>query len=149
MSTLTLSQISAAVDAAFQTTLALAQPQRVAPQTIGDNATLRTDLYTGPKGTGFVVAAVVDLKWRKLVIAKQHGPETGREQPTPSLTSLLKECQKARAARYEAEASVYDLADAETKLASTDPAVQAEGAAQKAAVLAKRLAIKTALPKPQ
>jgi len=149
MNTLTLSQIDAAVDAAFQTTLALPTPVKIASQAIGDNATLHTDVYTGPKGTGFAVIAVVDLKWRKLVVAKQHGPETAREQPAPTLASLLKECQKARAARYDAEASVYDLADAETKLASTDTAVQAEGAAQKTAVLAKRLTIKAEIPKPQ
>ena len=45
--------------------------------------------------------------------------------------------------------SVYDLADAETKLASPDPAIQAAGSAQQAAVLAKRLAIKTQYPKPE
>ena len=53
---------------------------------------------------------------------------------------------RKRSARYEAEASVYDLADAETKLASPDPAMQAEGAAQKAAVLAQRIQIKLDLP---
>lgn len=148
MATLTLDQINEAVAAAFQTTVALPQPQRVAPEAIGDNVTLRIDVYTGPKGSGFVVAATVDLKWRKLAIAKQHGPEAGREQAMPSLASLLEECQNARAARYNAEASTYDLADAETKLSSADPAVQAEGAAQKAAVLAKRLEIKAELPKP-
>ena len=149
MNTLTLSQIVTAVDAAFQTTLALPQPQRIAAEAIGDNTLLRTDVYTGRQGTGFVVVAVVDLKWRKLTVAKQHGPETWREQPAPTLASLLQECQKARAARYEAEASIYDLADAETKLASSDPAVQTGGAAQKLDMLAKRLAIKYEIPKPQ
>jgi len=66
-------------------------------------------------------------------------------QPTKALIA----CQEARAQRYEAEASVYDLADAETKLASSDASVQAVGAVQKAAVLTARLAIKAALPKPQ
>jgi len=61
----------------------------------------------------------------------------------------LDQCRAARAARYDAEASTFDLADAETKMASPDPAVQAEGAAQKAAVLAKRLQIKAEIPKPQ
>ncbi len=149
MNTLNLTQIIAAVDAAFQATLALPQPQRVAPHAVGDNVTLRTDVYTCKKGAGFVVAAVVALPWRKLVIAKQHGPETRREQPAPTLACLVKECQEARAKRYDAEASVFDLADAETKLASPDPVVQAEGAAQKAAVLAKRLQIKSEIPKPQ
>jgi len=149
MNTLTILEIGAAVDAAFETTLAQSSAQRVLPQQIGDNATLRTDVYAGPKGTGFVVVATVDLKWRKLVISKQHGLETWRDRPAPEMSQLITECQRARAARYEAEASVYDLADAETKVASTDSAVQAEGAAQKVAVLAKRLEIKAAIPKPQ
>ena len=95
------------------------------------------------------MVAVVDLKFRKLVIAKQHGPETWRDQPAPSTAALLVECKKARALRYEAEASVYDRADAETKLGSTDPAMQAEGTAQKAGVLARRLEIKAEIPKPE
>lgn len=149
MNTLTLAQINAAVDAAFQTTLALPQPQRIAPKAISDNAILRTDLYTGPRGSGFVVVAVVDLPWRKLTIAKQHGVESGRNLPCPSPVALLRECQAARAKRYAAEASVYELADAESKLASPDPSLQAEGAAQKSAVLARRLAIKAEIPKPE
>jgi len=150
MNTLTISQISAAVDAAFQAALAQTAPvTKFVPQAIGDNATLRTDVYTGPKGSGFVVSAKVDLKFRTLVIAQQRGPETWRECPAPELAQLVAECQQARAKRYEAEASVYDLADAETKLASPDPAIQAEGAAQKTAALTKRLQIKVELPKPQ
>ncbi|MCX6968481.1 MAG: hypothetical protein NTZ46_12040 [Verrucomicrobia bacterium] len=147
MNTLTLTQVQAAVDSAYQA--ALAMPQRVATQSIGANATLRTDLYTGPCGSGFIVVATVDLAWRKLVIARQHGPEAGRDQPAPTRASLLKECQEARAKRYQDGASVFDLADAETKLASFDPAMQAEGAAQKAQVLALRMQIKTAIPKPE
>jgi len=81
MNPLTLAQINAAVDAAFQTALAQNPTIQVAIQQIGDNATLRTDLYTGPKGTGFAVVAVIDLGWRKVTISKQHGPETWREQP--------------------------------------------------------------------
>jgi len=149
MANLTIAEIHAAVEAAFATTLALATPIRIAPEAIGDNATLRTDVYTGPHGSGFVVIATVNLGWRKLPIAKQHGPETQREQPAPTLSCLLAECQKARAKRYDTEASVYDLADAETKLSSTDTAMQAEGAAQKAAVLAKRLQIKAEIQKPE
>lgn len=149
MMILTLREINAAVDAAYKTTLSQPSPQRVSSRQIGDNATLRTDVYLGPKGSGFVVVATVDIRWRRLVISKQHGPETWREHPAPEMTQLVAECQRARAARYEAEASVYDLADAETKIASLDPAVQAEGAAQKVAVMAKRLEIKAAIPKPQ
>lgn len=69
-------------------------------------------------------------------------------RPEITKQQALDQCRAARAARYDAEASVYDLADAETKMASPDPAEQAAGVAQKAAVLAKRLAIKAAIPKP-
>lgn len=149
MSNLTLSQINAAVEEAFQTAQTQSPAQRVPTHQIGENAVLRTDLYTGPNGTGFVVVATVDLKFRTLVIAKQSGPETARNQESPTLENLLLECQKARAKRYGAEASIYDLADAETKLASSNAGLQAEGATQKTAVLAKRLQIKTDLPKPE
>ena len=147
MSKLKLSEVVAAVEAAFKNTPTPAV--QVAPHQIGDNATLRTDVYTGPKGSGFVVTATLDLGWRKLVIARQSGPEAQREKIAPALEALVAECQRERARRYEAQASVYELADAETKLASTDPDEQAGGAAQKAAVLAKRLQIKTAVPKPE
>ena len=148
----TLSEINAAVDAAFNAALALPNPARVAASSLGDNATLRTDTYTGPRGAGFVVMAVVNLGWRTLTIARQHGPETNRERPAPTLAALVAECQEMRAAAYAKAGnacSVYDIADAETKLASSDPAVQAEGAAQKAAVLAQRLQIKAEIPKPE
>ena len=148
MSNLSLSEINAAVDAAYATALAPSSVVCFSIQPIGDNATLRTDLYAGTGGSGFVVTATVDLKFRKLIIARQHGPETWREQALPSLASLVAECQQARAKRYEAEASVYDLADAETKRASTDATVQAEGTTQKNAVLAQRLQIKSEIPKP-
>ncbi|MEI8234122.1 MAG: hypothetical protein WCH57_05495 [Verrucomicrobiota bacterium] len=149
MSTLNLSQISAAVDAAFQTTLALANPVRIAPQAIGDNATLRTDVYTGPKGAGFVVVATMDLKWRTLVIAKQHGAETSREQAAPTLASLLAECDAKRAAAYESRGcSDKDYVDAITKRSSSDATVKAEGDAQLTAVLAGRLKVKADIPKP-
>jgi hypothetical protein len=149
MSTLNLSQISAAVDAAYQTTLALAAPVKVAAQAIGDNATLRTDVYTGPKGAGFFVAATVDLKWRKLVIAKQHGPETQREQRAPTLASLLAECAAKRAAAYDSRGcSDKDYVDAITKMSSADPATKTAGAAQETAVLAARLQVKLDFPKP-
>ena len=109
METLTLAQINSAVDAAFQSALAQSPAQRVSATPIGDNATLRTDIYTGPQGLGFVVVAVVDLKFRKLVIAKQHGPETWREQPAPSDESLLDECRKARAKEYPSVTDQMDM----------------------------------------
>ena len=71
---------------------------------------------------------------RRVAIAKQQAVD---------------QCRASRAARYDAEASVYDLADAETKIASPDPAEQASGVAQKAAVLARRLQIKAEIPKPE
>ena len=95
MNTLTLTQINAAVDAAFTAALANPPTQRVAPVAIADNATLRTDIYTGPKGSGFVVAAVVDLKYLKLTIAKQNGPETWRNQPLAAEDVILSHCQLA------------------------------------------------------
>ena len=148
MDSLSLSQINAALDAAFQAALAAPQPQRADVHSIGTNATLRTDIYSGAAGSGFLVTATVELGWRTLSIVRQHGPETWRELPSPTLERLVEECQKQRATRYASEASVYDLADAETKLASPEASVQAEGAAQKAAVLARRLEIKSELPKP-
>lgn len=150
MSKLTLSQISAAVAAAYQTTLALATPINVAPQAIGDNAMLRTDVYNGPKGPGFIVTVTMDLKWRKVVIARQHGPETWREQPAPTLASLLAECAAKRAAAYEARGcSDKDYVDAITKMSSPDPATKTAGAAQETAVLAARLQVKLDFPKPE
>ena len=79
LTSLTLAQILAAVDAAFAAALAQTPPQKVAAHQIGTNASLRTDLYAGPQGSGFLVVATVDLGWRSLVITRQHGPETGRE----------------------------------------------------------------------
>lgn len=77
MNTLTLSQIDAAVDAAFQT--ALAAPQRIAPQQIGDGCNLRTDVYVGPRGSGFAVVAQIKIGQRTIARVRQHGPETWRE----------------------------------------------------------------------
>ena len=99
-----------------------------------------TDDPTPTLTTGQVVSMLSDADYpaydaaRRAAIAKQQA---------------IDECRAARAARYDAEASVFDLADAETKMASPDPAEQAAGVAQKAAVLAKRLQIKAAIPKPQ
>jgi len=152
MHKLTLAQINAAVDAAFQTALAQTPPLRVSTVQIGDNATLRTDTYSGPLGPGFLVVATIDLVYRKLTIARQHGPETWRERPTPSLASLLEEVRSGRAAAYVDPANacdIYELADAETKLASADPTIAADGATQKTAALTKRLQIKSDFPKPQ
>lgn len=143
---LTLTQINAAVDAAFQTSLAQTPPQKLASQAIGDNCTLRTDVYTGPRGTGFVVVAAVDLKWRKLSICKQHGPETQRELAAPTLESLLTECRAKREAAYP---PYQDLLDGMAKQSSADAAVKSAGDAQVANYFAACLAVKAAFPKPQ
>jgi len=149
MSILTLSQISAAVDAAYQTTMALATPVKVAAVAIGDNATLRTDIYAGPKGTGFVVVAIVDLKWRTLTIAKQHGPETWREKAAPTFASLITECSDRRATAYETRGcSDKDYVDAITKQSSGNSTMIAVGREQQAGVIAARLQVKTDFPKP-
>ena len=131
---LKLTEINAAVDAAFNA--AVAAPQRVAPQVLGENATLRTDVYTGPRGAGFAVAAMVDLGWRKLEIARQHGPEMHREQPAPTLEALVAECEAKRQERYRAEA---------------DPLFfkSQRGEATGAEWLAKVAQIRTEIPQPE
>lgn len=148
MASFTLQQVTAAVDAAFQTAAQQNPVQSAAPRAIADNATIRTDVYSGPKGLGFAVTAVLDLHYRKLVITRQSGPEPLRERPAPSLASLLAECDARRAAAYDARGcSTRDYVDAVTKQASSDPAMKAEGEAQLAAVLAARLQVKTDFPK--
>ena len=146
MNKLTLSQISAAVDAAFAATLALPAPVKVPVANLGDNATLRTDVYTGKRGSGFAVTAVMDLGWRKLVICKQHGPEVFREQPAPTLASLKAECLDMRAKSYP---PMQDYLDAIVKQSDTDPAIVAIGAAQEATYKADCLAVKAKYPKPE
>lgn len=142
MNKLTLEQIRAAVDAAFQT--ALPAPARSC-YAIGTNAILRTDTYCGPKGKGFAVVAVVDLGWRKLVIARQHGPETWREQLAPTLDALVQECRELREKAYPPQA---DYLDAQVKQSSIDEAIAALGLAQEHAYKAACLAVKAKYPKP-
>jgi len=98
-----------------------------------------TDDPTGTLSIGQTVSVLSDGEYA--AYAATRAANAAKQQ-------VLIECQQARAKRYEAEASVYDLADAETKLASTDAGVQADGAAQKSAVLSKRLQIKRDIPKP-
>lgn len=147
---LTLSQVSEAVHNAFQATLALPKPQTAPAIAIGENATLRTDVYTGPEGSGFAVTALLDLGWRKLAIVMQQGPETHRDHPAPPIDDLLKECTAKRAEAYEVrKCSDKDYVDAITKQFSTDTIIKAAGNAQLAAVLTARLQIKIDFPKPQ
>ena len=90
MNTLTLTQINEAADAAFQTALVIfeahaadgAKPalQRVAPQQICEGCILRTDVYAGIKGAGFIVVAQLAIGDRTISSIRQHGPETWRER---------------------------------------------------------------------
>jgi hypothetical protein len=102
-----------------------------------------------PVPDGFTVITPSDLD--ACLAAHQAEYDTWRatQDAATAKAQAVEACRQARASRYDAEASVYDLADAETKIASSDPTEQAAGAAQKAAVLAQRLQIKSDLPKPQ
>ena len=94
MNILTASQVCAAVDAAVASTLALEKPVRVATAPLSDNCTIRTDVYVGPKGSGFIVTATLDLGYCTIMTCKQHGPETWRERPFPNSATLLGMLQK-------------------------------------------------------
>ena len=155
MNTLNLTQINAAVDAAFASALATwnahasdaTQPalQHSTAQTIGDGVTLRTDVYTGPKGAGFAVVAGIDIHWRTVQIVKQHGPETHRDAPAPTVAALVTECRKLREAAYPPQA---DFLDAKVKQSSTNEVIAAAGLAQEHTYLAACLAVKAKYPKP-
>ncbi len=155
MSTLTITQINAAVDAAFATALTTwnahaadaAQPalQRSPAQTIGDGVTLRTDVYTGPRGAGFAVVAGIAIHWRTVQVVKQHGPETHRDAPAPTVAELVAECRKRREAAYPPQA---DYMDAKAKQSSPDEGIAAAGLAQEHTYLAACLSVKAKFPKP-
>jgi len=83
-----ITQINAAVDAAFIATSALETPIMVASAPLDTNCTIRTDVYEGPQGKGFVVTAILDLTFCKVVHSRQSGPETFRERAFPTLEVL-------------------------------------------------------------
>lgn len=72
----TIQTIEAAVQTAAQT------PSRHPAQPVGGvpGATIRTDSYTGPKGSGFAVVA----QFAGVARVRNIGPETGREKPWPT-----------------------------------------------------------------
>ena len=147
MATLVLSQIVAAVDAAYATAAALAVPTRVAAASIGDNASIQTDVYQGPQGSGFQVVAKITLGIRTIAVCKQSGPETWRNTSALTVAGINAAQKVLRAAAYVSRGcSDLDYVDAVTKQSSTDPAVKAAGDAQLVAVLAARLQVKADYP---
>jgi len=99
-----------------------------------------TDDPTGTLSIGQTVSVLSDGEYA--AYAATRAANAAKQQ-------VLIECQQARAKRYEAEASIYEIADALTKQASTDnPTIKAEGNAQLSSVLSKRLQIKRDIPKP-
>ena len=90
MNIITLSTIDAAVNAAFESAQAKFDPTpagaasikrlRVASKEIGAGCALCTDVYNGPRGTGFQVGAAVTIGSKRFVCVRNHGPETWRER---------------------------------------------------------------------
>lgn len=146
MNNFTISKASAAVDLVYLKALGQTTPVQATPQTaIADNCTIGVDIYSGPNGSGFVVTAIVDLKFRKVFISKQSAPAR-LDVPAPALSELLDECRAAREVAYPLAA---DYLDAKVKQSSSDSAIVAIGIAQEAAYLAACLAVKDQFPKPQ
>lgn len=79
-----LTSLNQAIDAAFA--VALANPQRIAPQTVAPNVTLQTDTYVSPKGGGFRVVCRIIVPEANFSVSrvKNHGPDTQSEQDWPS-----------------------------------------------------------------
>ena len=102
---MTLEQLTQAVDAAFGVA-AESENLRHSITIPEEGVRICVNTYTSPNGSGFEVVGTLNMGWHTVRIVRQQGPEAYRERPAPSPESLLKECQKARAARYEAEASV-------------------------------------------
>ena len=135
------------MDSAFSA--ALTNPQCVAPHSLADTdsvtqCTLRTDVYNGPHGSGFAVVATLILGDQSVTIVRQHGPETHREKPAPTLAALL---EKTLSLREKAYPPITDLADAMAKLQSLDPAIAGAGQAQLTAYSAACLSVKARYPK--
>ena len=80
MNILTPAQISTIVDEEFASTVALPKAIRVAPRPLGENSAIRTDVYVGPKGSGFVVVGTMKIGTMTFARSRQQGPETTRER---------------------------------------------------------------------
>ena len=145
MAKFTLTQVQAAVDAAFSSTPN--PPVYIAPQPIADNATLWTDVYTHPQGAGFRVAAAINFGSVTGVIVRNSGPDTAsaRTMTQAQWDAAMVAYRALRAPAYPPEA---DYLDAKVKQSSGDPAMQTAGAAQETTYLAACLAVKAKYPKP-
>jgi len=90
-----------AITAAFST--AQGHPQKVLSGTIAgvNNWTIRTDVYIGPKGSGFQVVAILKIGPLAVNLVHQSGPETTREK-MPSLALFKTQAIGALQMQYTA-----------------------------------------------
>jgi hypothetical protein len=79
-----LEPLNQAIEAAYQA--ALANPQRVLPQTIAPNVTLQTDTYVAPTGNGFRVVCRIKVPEANFTATRvrNHGPDTASKQEWPA-----------------------------------------------------------------
>jgi len=145
MALFTLSQVQAAVDAAFAATPV--PPVQAASSSIADNATMRTDVYTHPKGGGFRVVANINFGSVTLQIVRNSGPDTASERTVTQAQwdAAMVAYQALRAAAYP---DCRLFLDAKVHESSANPTEQAAGAAQEASYLAACMAVKAKYPKP-
>jgi hypothetical protein len=80
-----LTAINQAVDAAYDAALSN-DGQRIMPQTIAPNVTLRTDTYVAPSGSGFRVVCTINIPEVNFTVSRvrNHGPDTTSEKTWPS-----------------------------------------------------------------
>jgi hypothetical protein len=100
-----LAPLNAAIDAAYAA--ALANPQRVMPQTIAENVTLQTDTYVAPTGGGFRVVCRIKVPEVNFTVSKvrNHGPDTASERAWP--TEGIEAAAQAHVARCIAQGADY------------------------------------------
>lgn len=147
MSTISLSEINQAVEAAYATAADSSAVVHSGPTAIGDHATIQTDIYNGPHGSGWAVTAMITLGVRIVAICKQQGPETWRNTSVLTVGGINAAQKALRAKAYVSRGcSDLDYVDAVTKQSSDDATLKAVGDAQLAVVLAARLKIKTDYP---
>lgn len=79
-----LETIDQAIDTAYQA--ALNDPQIVAPQTIAENVTLRTDIYSSPRGEGFRIVCAVSVPEANFTVlrVRNHGYDSNSERAWPA-----------------------------------------------------------------
>lgn len=100
-----LAPLNAAIDAAYAT--ALANPQRVLPQTIAENVTLQTDTYVAPTGPGFRVVCRVKVPEANFTATRvrNHGPDTASERDWPA--EGIEAAAQAHVARCIAQGAAF------------------------------------------